>query len=77
MNFVSALSSYIYFFLQLTFADFAPYLITTEASLPALNKELPTPITMERFRPNIVISGTEKPWVEVCSLLSDFAANVP
>ena len=39
--------------------------MTTEASLVALNEELPSPVGMDRFRPNIVIGGTE-PFAEVC-----------
>jgi len=50
-----------------SFADAYPVLITTEASLRALNEEIaggaPAPVGMERFRPNIVIAGT-KPWAE-------------
>ena len=46
------------------FGDFAPYLICSEASLDALNEELPSPVTMERFRANIVINGLEA-WEEV------------
>ena len=39
--------------------------MTTEASLVALNEALPSPVGMDRFRPNIVIGGTE-PFAEVC-----------
>lgn len=39
------------------FSDFAGYLVTIDASLDALNSELPKPISMERFRANIIISG--------------------
>ena len=42
---------------QTSFSDFAPYLITTDESLDSLNEELPFPISMTRFRPNIVVSG--------------------
>ncbi len=41
------------------FADAYPFLLISEASLADLNSRLEVPITMERFRPNIVISGTE------------------
>ena len=41
----------------MSFSDFAPYMILTEASLAALNKELQTPVPMKRFRPNVVVSG--------------------
>ena len=39
--------------------------MTTEASVVALNEALPSPVGMDRFRPNIVIGGTE-PFAEVC-----------
>lgn len=50
------------------FADGYPLLLTSEASLAALNADLPkdlTPFTMDRFRPNIVVTGdTATPWDE-------------
>lgn len=46
-----------FFNLQVSFGDFAPYMILAEDSLVALNKELPSTMEMERFRPNIVVSG--------------------
>jgi uncharacterized protein YcbX len=39
------------------FADGFPYLLANESSLAALNRELPEPVTMQRFRPNFVIAG--------------------
>jgi uncharacterized protein YcbX len=39
------------------FADGFPYLLANESSLGALNRELPAPVPMERFRPNFVIAG--------------------
>jgi len=45
------------------YAAFSAFLMTTEASLDALNEKLPSPIGMDRFRPNIVIGGTE-PYAE-------------
>ena len=39
------------------FADGFPLLITSEASLDDFNIKLSDPIEMERFRPNLVISG--------------------
>jgi uncharacterized protein len=42
-----------------SFADGYPFLLISEASLEDLNARLEEPITMERFRPNIVITGTE------------------
>ena len=42
-----------------SFADGYPFLVISEASLSDLNSRLEVPLTMERFRPNIVVSGTE------------------
>jgi uncharacterized protein len=42
-----------------SFADAYPFMLLSEASLEDLNSRLAIPITMERFRPNIVVSGTE------------------
>ena len=40
-----------------SFTDGFPFLICSTASLAALNERMPEPIPMERFRPNIVLSG--------------------
>ncbi len=48
---------------QTTFTDAYPLLIVNEASLDALNEKLPTPIPVERFRPNLVVRA-EGAWVE-------------
>ncbi|MDW7695373.1 MOSC domain-containing protein [Flammeovirgaceae bacterium SG7u.111] len=42
-----------------SFADGFPFLLISEASLADLNSRLDTPVGMERFRPNIVVSGGE------------------
>ncbi|MGC4094189.1 MAG: MOSC domain-containing protein [Polyangiaceae bacterium] len=42
-----------------SFADGYPFLLISEASLGALNARLQTPLSMRRFRPNIVVSGAE------------------
>ncbi|MBE2251043.1 MAG: MOSC domain-containing protein [Myxococcus sp.] len=42
---------------QTGFADGYPVLLTNRASLDALNQQLPSPIGMERFRPNVVVTG--------------------
>jgi len=44
---------------QVGFADGFPFLIISEASLAELNGRLPTPVSMIRFRPNLVIGGAE------------------
>jgi len=41
------------------FADAFPFLLVSEASLADLNGRLETPIPMNRFRPNLVITGVE------------------
>ncbi|MEL6390815.1 MAG: MOSC N-terminal beta barrel domain-containing protein [Bacteroidota bacterium] len=41
------------------FADQAPVLIISEATLADLNSRLDKPVPMDRFRPNIVVSGCE------------------
>lgn len=52
---------------NVSFADGYPLLITTESSLEDLNRRMiergKQPIPMSRFRPNIVIAGTEA-WAE-------------
>lgn len=47
----------------LTFPDGYPILICNEASLEELNGRLPERIPMQRFRPNLVLSGLEA-WAE-------------
>lgn len=42
-----------------SFADAMPYLLISQASLDFLNTKLKDPVTMDRFRPNLVVSGTE------------------
>ena len=48
---------FLLFLTKVAFGDFAPYMIANEASLVAVNEELPSPVTMENFRPNVVVSG--------------------
>jgi uncharacterized protein len=43
---------------QVSFADGFPFLLLSSASLQDLNARLPQPVKMNRFRPNIVVSGT-------------------
>lgn len=48
------------------FPDGYPFLLTNEATLEELNQKLSRPITMNRFRPNLVVTGvstnTEDTW---------------
>ena len=44
---------------QVGFADAFPLLLISSASLRDLNKRLDQPIPMNRFRPNLVVSGCE------------------
>lgn len=44
---------------RVAFADAFPFLILSEASLDGLNARLDQPVPMNRFRPNLVIAGTE------------------
>ena len=41
------------------FSDGFPLLLISEGSLNDLNSRLSTPVTMERFRPNIIVSGCQ------------------
>lgn len=42
-----------------SFADGYPLLVASEASLADLNARLDTPLPMNRFRPNLVVSGVD------------------
>jgi uncharacterized protein len=41
----------------LSLADAAPVMLVSQAALDALNERLPTPMPMQRFRPNLVVDG--------------------
>ncbi len=43
---------------RVSLADGYPLLLLTEASVDLLNSRLPSQVSVERFRPNVVISGT-------------------
>lgn len=43
---------------KVAYPDFAPYLLTTEASLADLNSRLTNQVPMENFRPNIVVDAS-------------------
>ena len=55
--------------IQVSFADGFPFLIISQASLDDLNSRLDSPVEMNRFRPNIVVSGSkpfeEDTWKEI------------
>jgi uncharacterized protein YcbX len=42
---------------EVSFADGAPLLLISEASLEDLNSRLPRPVGMHRFRPNVVVTA--------------------
>jgi uncharacterized protein YcbX len=44
---------------EVSFADGYPFMLLGEASLADLNSRLETPVPMNRFRPNFVVSGSE------------------
>ena len=48
---------------QSSFADATPVLVTSSSSLEAINKQYDLKIPMNRFRPNIVVTGWEE-WQE-------------
>lgn len=48
---------------QTGFSDAYPVLVVTTASLASLNRELPSPLGIDRFRPNVVIDGATA-WAE-------------
>ncbi len=54
---------------QVGFADGYPLLIATEASLAELNARMPSPLPMNRFRPNLVVAGSaafeEDDWLRI------------
>ena len=44
---------------RVSFADACSFLVLSEASLAALNGRLEKPVPMNRFRPNLVVTGVE------------------
>jgi uncharacterized protein YcbX/ribosomal protein S18 acetylase RimI-like enzyme len=57
-------SAYVDHNAQLAFADGFPLLLTSEESLAELNERLDEPVSMDRFRPNLVVKGTGGPHAE-------------
>ena len=66
---------------QVSFADGYPVLLTNQASLEALNDRLEAPVGMERFRPNLVVSGAaafeEDEWKYISIGDSEFKVAKP
>ncbi len=63
-------SSYLGASIPVSYADGYPFLVVSEQSLNFLNTKLAAPVTMTRFRPNIVVAGAclthdEDLWNEV------------
>ena len=54
---------------QVSFADAFPYLLIGQGTLDELNSRLSIPVPMNRFRPNLVVSGAmpyeEDSWAEI------------
>ncbi|CAN1828570.1 Mitochondrial amidoxime reducing component 2 [Linum perenne] len=54
---------------NIMFSDLFPYMLASQESLDALNKLLNEPIPINRFRPNILVSGcepfSEDLWIEI------------
>ena len=44
---------------MVSFADGFPFMVIGQASLDDLNSKLETPVPMNRFRPNLVVAGSE------------------
>jgi MOSC domain-containing protein len=49
---------------RVSFADAYPFLVLTQESMDELNRRLAQPLRIERFRPNLVISGAAKAHAE-------------
>jgi uncharacterized protein YcbX len=66
---------------KVSFADRFPFLLLSEASLEGLNKRLSLPVPMDRFRPNIVVTGcpahAEDSWRQVRIGNVDFCVAKP
>jgi len=64
-----------------SFADGFPYLIIGESSLDELNSRLASPISMDRFRSNLVFRGgpafTEDTWRRICIGSAEFQVAKP
>jgi uncharacterized protein YcbX len=66
---------------EVSFADAAPLLVISEGSLADLNARLEEPVTMTRFRPNLVVNATtpfaEDNWQRIRVGDAEFAVAWP
>ncbi len=66
---------------KVNFSDGFPFLIVSEASLSALNTAMGLTLSMDRFRPNLVIAGcepyAEDMWRKICIGELDFRLPKP
>lgn len=66
---------------QAGFADGYPFLLISQASLDDLNARLEAPVPMNRFRPNIVVTGCapfeEDAWIDIRAGGIDFGVVKP
>ncbi len=64
---------------NVSFADAYPLLVISQASLDDLNMRLAQPVTMRRFRPNLVVTGTapyaEDTWTTLRIGTADFVTT--
>lgn len=64
---------------KVNFSDGFPFLIISEASLTALNQAMGLELSMQRFRPNLVISAceayAEDSWRQIC--IGDIGFRLP
>jgi uncharacterized protein len=49
---------------RVSFADAFPFLVISQESMDELNRRLDEPLGIERFRPNLVVSGAAHPHAE-------------
>lgn len=66
---------------RVSFADAYPFLLLSEGSLADLNGRLPSPVPMNRFRPNLIVNGVEPygedRWQELRIGTVDFVVTKP
>lgn len=67
---------------RVSFADAFPFLLITQESMDELNRRLQQPLGIERFRPNLVVSGAAAPhaedsWTRIRIGTQDFSVVKP